>query len=80
VRAGPLLSSFTAGPRLVEALRLADHVSPGPTESSAAMKVLRLALADSLAMTLPELLASAEGYEREAERVSDDLATVEGSA
>lgn len=47
---------------LADALALADHVSPSPAQSHAALLILRQALADALAMSVDELQRQSVGY------------------
>lgn len=57
------MSAATTLPTLHAALLLADHVSPAPSLASDALRVLRAALADALAMPIAELLYTSEKYE-----------------
>ncbi len=51
-----------AAPTLAAALALADHLTPSPTEAHAALRVMRQALADALAVTVSELQHQSAGY------------------
>lgn len=58
---------------LLEALRLADEVTPAPVAAHQALQVLRAALADALAMTAAKLQHAAVSYVPE---IGSELANV----
>lgn len=49
-------------PTLHLALLIADHAAPPPATASGALRVVRAALADALAMTVPELIVASRDY------------------
>ena len=52
--------------QLLDAILLADKVSPTPTEAHRALRLLRAAYADACAMTIDELASQAAAYKPDA--------------